>query len=104
MRRAPAETHAGHDPAFSRPSPGSSADAHTRVSSDSVGPASIALTPREREVLALAADHYMAKEIAARLGLSAANVGQIIWRAQQKFGAVSRGEMLRRARLMGIHS
>jgi DNA-binding CsgD family transcriptional regulator len=61
-----------------------------------------ALTTRERQVLALRVDYYGRKEIVAKLGLSYTVVDSDLASARKKFNARSSGEMLRRARLMGI--
>lgn len=60
------------------------------------------LTPREREVVALRCNYYQRKEIAAKLGIHEKTVSTHINKSAQKFGAISLGELYRRARLMGI--
>lgn len=62
------------------------------------------LTPREREVLALRVDYYLLKEISDQFGCTQQAVGRALRSARKKFGAHTEGELLRRARNMGIGS
>lgn len=53
------------------------------------------LTPREREVIGLAAAHLRTQEIAARLGLSPEIVDEHVGRAVRKLGAGDRASAIR---------
>lgn len=92
---------AGPAPAFSGPAPILSDSAHAQTSSAAVGHLPN-LTPRERQVLALAVDYYRARDIAQRLYMSESLVSLYLKSIRRKFGAISTGEMLRRARNAGI--
>lgn len=58
-----------------------------------------ALSPRERDVIALRCDYYSGKEIARKLGMSHGAVSAHTFRARQKYNAITLGEMCRRVRL-----
>lgn len=60
------------------------------------------LSPNERVVLSLRCDFYVPKEIASKTGIPLPRVYEMLERVRNKFGALSTGEMCRRARLMGI--
>jgi len=62
------------------------------VACQASGSRAAALTPREREVVALAATGESNKAIGYRLGISASTVGVLLWRAAGKLG-VSRREL-----------
>jgi DNA-binding CsgD family transcriptional regulator len=55
------------------------------------------LTPREREVLRLAVGGRANKAIAYELGIEAATVRVLLWKARAKLGVRSRGELLMKA-------
>ena len=57
--------------------------------------ADVALTPREREVVALAAQRLATKEIASRLGLRARTVENHLHRAYAKLGVSGKGDLTR---------
>ena len=59
------------------------------------GDAAAMLTPREREVVALAGTGESNKAIGYQLGISASTVGVLLWRAAAKLGVSSRAELLR---------
>lgn len=91
---------AGPVPVFSRPDKGLSEFAHAQTSSASVG--RLALTERERAVIALRVDYHSPKEIARKLAITLKCVTNRIAKARARCGARSTGELLRLARLYGV--
>jgi DNA-binding CsgD family transcriptional regulator len=64
--------------------------------------ATVALTPRQRQVLGLLADGVPAKKIAARLGVSEATVRTYIRLVLRELGAHSQLEAVAKARRSGV--